>query len=231
MGPVAGSGVGTGSGSGMNVGSGSGSVKDPGRNMSSVAKVEVLTDDDDEIFEFAPAGDQTGDAGKSDSSGSSRAADGRNGGGPGDAANGPGSDDDDVMDFSVGEVDPEYTHSVIKKLLLLGVSVKDGLAFCADSEALYIDMLREFVQAHDAKKADLVSFYESEDMKEYGVRIHALKSNSKTLGIMDMSKLAEELEGYARSGDIENVKKHHETFTEVYDRKADNVANALGINR
>ena len=219
--PGGGSSVVPGGGSGMSTGGGAGTggVKDPGRTVSSASKVEVLTDDDDEIFEFAPADDGAGTSSKT------------GGIGPGSVTDGTATDDDEVMDFSVSEPDPMYTHSVIKKLLLLGVSVKDGLAFCADNEALYIDMLNDFVQAHDTKKADLESFYESEDMKEYAVRIHALKSNSKTLGIMDMSKLAEELEGYARSGDLENVKKHHDTFTDVYDRKADNVANALGINR
>ena len=76
-----------------------------------------------------------------------------------------------------------------------GIDVDLGLSFIGD-ETSYKELLLEF------KNGFINQMNEIKNFENYGVKVHALKSNCKTFGIMDFANMAYEHEMAAKNGDI-----------------------------
>lgn len=118
--------------------------------------------------------------------------------------------------------EPEtQTNSSSKKdkfLLLkaLGFDVDAGLMYSQDDEELYIMIVKQFASESKEKKEKLERFLKAEDMPNYAIIVHALKSTSKLIGNMALSDKAKALEFAAKAGDTEFVKANHDEFMKEY---------------
>ncbi|MBR5088342.1 MAG: response regulator, partial [Ruminiclostridium sp.] len=109
-----------------------------------------------------------------------------------------------------------------------GVSVENGLMYCAGDDGFYTEMLTDYAGACDVKCGELESFYAAKDLEEYRVRVHGLKSVSRTIGADTIADSAKALEDAARTGDTEYIEQHHDEFIAAYRKTADDIAEALG---
>ncbi len=105
-----------------------------------------------------------------------------------------------------------------------GIDTEKGKANCGGDEEFYRTILAEYLKGADEKKKDLDRFLEDNDLKNYGILIHSLKSSSAMIGAGVPSKLAQQLESAAGNDDIDYVKSNHSAFLKEYD----NVLEALG---
>ena len=105
-----------------------------------------------------------------------------------------------------------------------GIDTEKGKANCGGDEEFYLTILAEYLKGADEKKKDLDRFLEENDLKNYGILIHSLKSSSAMIGAGVPSKLAQQLESAAGNDDIDYVKSNHSAFLKEYD----NVLEALG---
>lgn len=100
----------------------------------------------------------------------------------------------------------------LEKLNFLDTAV--GLECCADSEELYLDILKTYVEAYG--QDNLQQSFEQEDWENYHIQIHGAKSASRSIGALQLSEQAKELEMAVKREDYEYVRLHHDEFMKAY---------------
>ncbi|MBR5088403.1 MAG: response regulator [Ruminiclostridium sp.] len=122
----------------------------------------------------------------------------------------------------------EKPGTLFEALESAGVDVRSGLGFCYNNEELYRDLLVEYVKAADGKTRDINGSFDDGDWKNYGIRVHSLKSVSRTIGLQELADTAAMLEKAADEGDTELIEKEHAGFMESY-RKAVSALVSAGV--
>lgn len=114
-------------------------------------------------------------------------------------------------------VEEEVPFNPFDVLAEVGINAQRGLDYCCGDENFYLEMLRMFHEQSDAKKKEISSLYEAENWPDYAVKVHALKSNSLTIGAEDLSEFAKALEGAGKKEDIAYIRENHTRLLEMYD--------------
>ncbi|MCR5618745.1 MAG: response regulator [Lachnospiraceae bacterium] len=125
-----------------------------------------------------------------------------------------------VMEFSGKYADdlPDFKAPGNLELLegqtLIDVSV--GIKHCGYDD-LYLDVLGSYFESIRESKKKLADFLEREDLKNYMIRIHSVKSSSKTIGALALGDKAARLEQAAREDDIDFIRAKHGEFIADYE--------------
>ncbi len=114
----------------------------------------------------------------------------------------------EVQEQLVAETGGQETEESADDRPIPGVDMAVGLTYCAEDPEFYREMLEEYVADRTAE--ELVGYREQEDWGNYMVKVHALKSASRTIGAAAFAEEAFALETAAREGDAAFVKGHHE---------------------
>lgn len=115
----------------------------------------------------------------------------------------------------------------MSRLRAVGVDTETGLLYCQGDEEFYISMLESFIQESADKKKDLKQFFEAGDLKNYAITVHAVKSTSKMIGIMELSDKAKSLEEAAKNDDLDSVNNGMDDLMSEYDSVITNLKNVL----
>ena len=132
---------------------------------------------------------------------------------------------------SVG-IDEKYDKQGIKKEYLSfceeipELDVKTGLMYCAESKMFYLEMLEEFVNG--TKDEELAVFLQNGDWDNYRIAVHAMKSNAKTIGAMELSEEARLQEMAAKENRTEDVAANHQALAEHYKDLQNRLRKVLG---
>ncbi len=86
----------------------------------------------------------------------------------------------------------------------IGLDVKQGCEFTGSAEK-YFSALSRFYNNYEKNREKVQEFLESEDYENYTITVHALKSNSKMIGAMELGKAFEALENAGRENDIPTI--------------------------
>lgn len=101
------------------------------------------------------------------------------------------------------------------RLEIPGLDTKYALSLI-DDEELYLSILKEYYKAVN-RKSELITKYEGqEDVKNYTVEVHALKSSSKQIGAMELSALAARLEKAGKEEDLAFIHQNTGELMEKY---------------
>ena len=76
----------------------------------------------------------------------------------------------------------------------------------------YMPLLRIFYESMDDKASEIENYYADNDIKNYTVKVHALKSSARLIGADDLGEMAQALEDAGKSDNIEYIYKHHTGF-------------------
>lgn len=128
-------------------------------------------------------------------------------------------------DFKDSVTDDE---KVFTKLTGLGIDVQKGLHYCQNDKEFYKVLLTQFASDAKAKQSDMKKFFKEKDYKGYSIVVHALKGTCKTIGAMDLSEMALQLEKAAKGNDEETVMKNHEQMMEEYESLSKEITGILG---
>ena len=126
------------------------------------------------------------------------------------------------------EVTKEETNDDEKILEDANIDYKVGLENFGSME-MYKEMLNDWFKEIDEKWNRIVS--NKENMKEYSVDVHSLKSDSKYFGFTELAKLSLDHELKSKDGDKEYVKKHFDELENEYKRIIDVVSKYLNENK
>ena len=115
-----------------------------------------------------------------------------------------------------------------------GVDTSRGLSYSAGDEAMYIDVLKAYAGEGSTRVQKLEDCLAFENLKDYGIYIHALKSSSRTIGAAGLSDIAAKLEAAAKDGNMKVIRSCHEDAMEKYRKIVavirNNTGEASGIN-
>ena len=89
-----------------------------------------------------------------------------------------------------------------------GVDIASSLELLGNMES-YNEMLEEFFNNLGERLINIKTFKESENLNEYSVEVHALKSDCKYLGFKKLSEIAYNHEMKAKEGDAEYIKDNY----------------------
>ncbi|MGN0620506.1 MAG: ATP-binding protein [Porcipelethomonas sp.] len=125
--------------------------------------------------------------------------------------------DDLVTQKVSGENEISQNHR--KKLsditdILPQIDLALGLKYCADNEEFYIEILRNYISNNRCNT--LENAYRTNDFDEYCLNIHSLKSTSLTLGLTELSEMAERSEKALKSGDPDFARQNHTPLMNMY---------------
>ena len=95
------------------------------------------------------------------------------------------------------------------------IDVRVGIKNCCGEEC-YNLVKKTFLESMDESADILNGSLERGDLKNYEIRIHAVKSNAKTIGALALGEAAEELEFAAKRGDMELIKAKHASFMDNF---------------
>jgi len=126
---------------------------------------------------------------------------------------------------TVGE--DEFSKSERKKFAEIcpDFDLDTGLSYCMDSKTFLVEIMRTF---KEPKKADAIqAAFDAEDWETYKISVHALKSTSRTIGAVNLSKKAEKLELAAKNDNIEEVKAEHDDLMQNYQKVREEILNWL----
>ena len=93
----------------------------------------------------------------------------------------------------------------------LGIGIKNS-----GSADAYLPLLKIFYEAIDETEAAIEGFYTDRNLKDYTIKVHALKSSAKIIGAKDFGEEAQLLENAGKAGNMDYIRAHHEDFIETY---------------
>ncbi len=126
---------------------------------------------------------------------------------------------DEVLEFNAISSDAgENAGSslMIAKARSVGLNVDVGLGYACGEENFYLELLTDYLNCTSDKCDELTSYLDNNDLKNYEVLVHSIKSASKTIGADSLSEQAKELEAAAKNNDMDFVKAHHGPFVNSF---------------
>lgn len=116
----------------------------------------------------------------------------------------------------VAEAEDVQMAEINKYESLRSIDSSIGLEYTMNDEELYENILQMFVDEHDEKVNNIMSAYYEHREKDYVTYVHALKSGSKTIGAMDLSERAKELEMAGREGNWDIIHAKNDNVMKKY---------------
>ena len=95
------------------------------------------------------------------------------------------------------------------------IDVSVGLSNCGSKES-YLNILKVFFESIGNTRENIKNSYETENWKDYTSYVHSLKSTSRTIGGISLSKLAEKLEKAGNENDIDTIRTYHDELLNKY---------------
>ncbi|MBR3305648.1 MAG: response regulator [Lachnospiraceae bacterium] len=124
-----------------------------------------------------------------------------------------------VMKQSTGEFGTEEEAgdlpAELKALAGGPIDVNEGLKNSGTADS-YVSLLKIFYDSIPQKAEEINGFYERDAVKDYTIKVHALKSSARIIGAAELGEQAQELENAGKSGDTGYIRSHHEEFMSEY---------------
>ena len=100
-----------------------------------------------------------------------------------------------------------------------GLDYYEAIKNCATEDILK-KTLEQFYNSINNNLRDIQKFYDEEDIKNYTIKVHALKSSARVIGAKDMSELARSLEEAGNNKDIVTINKNTYELLKQYEDMA-----------
>lgn len=105
------------------------------------------------------------------------------------------------------------------------IHIPTGLVYCAGDEMLYQEMLGAFI--HNERKEDLDVCFKQGEMRDYEAHLHELKTASLSIGAMELSKLAGQLEKDVKEKKYQKLEENHADMLRKYGNLIGDLKTAL----
>ena len=113
----------------------------------------------------------------------------------------------------------EKTEELPEQLMKLSgspdIDIETGLENSGTAKA-YLSVLQIFCSTIDEKAEELEHFYKERDIKNYTIRVHALKSSAMIIGAKELGEKARRLENAGKQNDAAYIKKNHKEFVSLF---------------
>ena len=108
-----------------------------------------------------------------------------------------------------------------------GIHTENGLQYCGGKYGFYEEVLVKFALDAKGKIADIEDAFKYEDMKNYQIMVHALKSSSKMIGADTLSGMAKDAEDAAKNQDVSYIRGNHTGLIDKYREMVQGILDVL----
>lgn len=108
-----------------------------------------------------------------------------------------------------------------------GVDVEQGLELLGDIE-IYNETLQDFLTESEERLPKLEEYKENEDMPNYAILVHAMKSDSKYLGFTTLAELSYQHEMESKANNINFINDNYDELINEANRIIEMVKEYLG---
>ncbi len=119
------------------------------------------------------------------------------------------------------------SYLLVEMLEKSGINSIMGMKYCMNDIDFYREMLSEFILSSDERIDRLESFLDTEDIENYRIAVHSLKSASKSIGVDLLSELAAFLEHAAKQNDFVTIKSDHPKLIEMLKKNVSIIKNVI----
>ncbi len=95
------------------------------------------------------------------------------------------------------------------------LSVQEGVKNCGSEEG-FVSALNIFYNSIPNMSDEIQGYYDTGDRRNYTIKVHALKSSARIIGLADLSELAKQLEAAGDGGDDEFIEANTDRLLEWY---------------
>ena len=99
------------------------------------------------------------------------------------------------------------------------LSTETGMMYCMNDESFYLEIISEYINSDRREK--LTEYYDTNNINNYRINVHALKSSSLSIGATQLSEAAKALEFAAKDNDLKFIAEHHQPMMEMYTKLLD----------
>ena len=112
-----------------------------------------------------------------------------------------------------------------------GFHTEESLEYCNQDVRFYWELLMQFTSESKNKILNLNRFLQVEDLRDYQILVHSLKSLSRLIGAYTLSDFAKDMEYASKDQDLDYVKEHHDQLLEMYREVVDTILKCLPSSR
>lgn len=120
-------------------------------------------------------------------------------------------------------VNTENVENVRQVIVIPGVNTALGVEYAGSNLTNYLDILSSYVVDANSKIELLSDALQKQDLHQFTVHVHALKSASRSIGAEYAANLAEKLEKAGAAGNSEYVNENAETCFEIVEEIVKNI--------
>ncbi len=100
------------------------------------------------------------------------------------------------------------------------------MSYFADNEDFYHEMIQCYLD--NSSYEDIQKSFDNQDWENYRILVHALKSTSLSIGAVELSNQAKELEFAAKEGRIDDIYRGHDAMITKYHHLLEQIHQVLG---
>ena len=97
-----------------------------------------------------------------------------------------------------------------------GLDTETGMSYTGGHDK-YISAVQRFFRNHEKNRNKITEYLGAKDYESYMITVHALKSNAKMIGALNLSALFETLEMAARNGETGVIDEQNDDTLKAYD--------------
>lgn len=98
----------------------------------------------------------------------------------------------------------------------LHINIEKGLEYTAGDESLYKEIITAYCDEHDENEQKLIQHLEDNNLKNFAIVSHAIKSTSKTIGLMNFAESAYNMEKAGKENNEQYILENIQNFTMQY---------------
>lgn len=110
-----------------------------------------------------------------------------------------------------------------------GIDLDTSLSLLGDL-AMYHDILREFLDGYKERMEKIGQYFVKNDMENYAIEVHSLKSDAKYLGFKDLAELSYQHELASKKKDSKTCSEHYQELLDEAERVVEVSENYLSSN-
>ncbi len=95
------------------------------------------------------------------------------------------------------------------------INLETGINNSGDIDS-YMPLLKIFFTSIEEKADEIEKFYNDNDLNNYTIKVHALKSSARIIGATEFGDEAQKLEDAGKTGDESYIKDNHDKFMALY---------------
>jgi CheY-like chemotaxis protein len=139
----------------------------------------------------------------------------------------PGTPEDMIQKSSQAQ-ETVISDDPLEALSKLGLHTSEGISYCGGEEGFYFEIIGDYAKAAEKNAEKLTSLKDEDNLNDYRILVHSIKSASKTIGARELYKEAYELEKASGDGNKDYLNNNHDQFVEKYLKLAQNLKGIVG---